>query len=234
MIDPDERALFMRSPREEAREFKNWEDFSYVAPGFGLGGPKYNTLQRVNASAERRRFKTVTMPPARQQVKYPPRPVESRGLVERQPIMNSIYESDYGLVHYEDAYHNDYQRGSRILFTNPYQDDGDRLRWNSPQNIYQPDNAGYVYAQQVNTPQGRHMVPIGEVSRPREYYGTNLRFSDTNGPNHRLQNRANNFPDEGEATMITTEKSGRDDFKSRRRIVDIASAVKTGVYSTRR
>ena len=50
--------------------------------------------------------------------------------------MMSIYESDYGLVHYEDAYHNDYQQGRRIIFTNPYQDDGDRRSWNSSRNLW--------------------------------------------------------------------------------------------------
>lgn len=232
MIDPDERSLFLRSHREEAREFKNWEDFSHVAPGFGLGGPKYNTLQRVNAQAERRRFSTVTMPPTRQQTKYPPRPVELRGYEGRQPSMIPIYESDFGLVHYEDAYHNDYQQGRRIVFTDPYQDDADRRSWLSPQNVYQPDNAGYAYAQYTNTSHGRHMVPIGEVSKPREYYGTNRRFCDTNGPNHRLQNRANSLPDEGESTMITTERSGHSDLRPR--IIDVSSAVRAGVYSTRR
>jgi hypothetical protein len=232
IIDPDERALFLRSRAEEKQEFKNWEAFSYVAPGFGLGGPKYNTIQRANALTERRRFASVTMPPARQQIMNPPRPIEMRGPVNRQPAMIPIYESDFGPVHYEDAYHNDYQRGRRIIFTDPYQDDADRRGWTSPQNIYQPDNAGYAFAQRVNTSQGRHMVPIGEVSKPREYYGTNLRFHETNGPNPRLQNRANGLPLNGEATMITTERSGRRDLAPRP-VYDAASAMRAGIYSTR-
>ena len=203
MIDPDERALFLRSQKEEDRAFKMWEQFSYVAPGFGLGGPKYNTVQRANESMERRRFACVTMPPAERQMMNPPRPIEHRGREGRQPAMIPIYESDFGPVHYEDAHHNDYQQGRHIIFSDPYQDDGDRRGWTSERNIYQPDNAGYAYAQRVNTAHGRHMVPIGEVSKPREYYGTNLRFCDTNGPSSRLQNRANKLPDLGEPTMIT-------------------------------
>ena len=115
VVDPDERALFLRSRQEEAQEFRNWENFSYVAPGFGLGGPKYNTLQRANELTERRRFRNVRMPPARQQVKYPARPIEMRGYEAKQPMMIPIYQGDFGEVHYEDAYHNDYQQGRRVL-----------------------------------------------------------------------------------------------------------------------
>jgi hypothetical protein len=230
VIDPDERALFMRSRQEEAQEFKNWENFSHVAPGFGLGGPKYNTLQRANVLTERRRFATVTMPPASRQVRNPPRPIEMRGPEEKQPFMIPIYESDFGEVHYEDAHQNNYQRGRRILWTNPYQDTTNRYAYLSPENVYQPDYAGYEFAQHTNTPQGRHMVAIGEVSKPAEYYGTNLRFHETNGPDPRLQNRANNFPANGEPTMITTERSGRRDLARPR---DIASGLRAGIYSSR-
>jgi hypothetical protein len=232
-VDPDEQALFLRSKQQEAQEFKNWEHFSYVAPGFGLGGPQRNSLQRANMEAERRRFATVKMAPARKQMKNRPLPVEMPGREDRRPVMIPIYENDYGDIHYEDAYHNDYQDGRRIVWTDPYVDSGSRQQYHTGRSIYQPDLSGYDYAMEVNGPFGRRAVDIGEVAKPAEYRYTDKRFYQTNGPSAQLQNRANNFPDYGEGTMITKGMAGRADERVPVGIRDIGSALKAGIYSSR-
>ena len=147
--------------------------------------------------------------------------------------MIPVHENDYGEVHFEDAYNNDYQQGRQVLFTNAFPDDGDRRAWRSARNIYQPDIAGYTYAQKTGTAQGRHMVPIGEVSKPHEYYGTNKRFYETNGPNPMLQNIANGLPRYGEQTMITSEKTAMADMGKSRAAADMLSSMRVGMYSSR-
>jgi hypothetical protein len=233
IVDPNEQQLFLQTRAQAKSAFKRWEDFSYVAPGFGLGGPQRNTLQRANADTDRRRFASVTMQPARQQMKNPSRPIEMAGPDYRQPLMINPNESDFGEVHYEDAYHNDYQSGRRIIWTDPYLDSGDRPAWNSARSVYQPDNSGYAYAQRAGMIDGRHPVMIGEVAKPREYYGTNRRFYQTNGPNAQLQNIANGFAPNGEMTMITKGRAGREDERVPLGMRDRASAMRAGIYSSR-
>jgi hypothetical protein len=80
---------------------------------------------------------------------------------------------------------------------------------------------------------GRHPVMIGEVAKPREYYGTNRRFYQTNGPNAQLQNIANGFAPNGEMTMITKGRAGREDERVPLGMRDRASAMRAGIYSSR-
>lgn len=228
-IDPDEQLLFLSTRAEEAAERRRWDEYSYVAPGFGLGGPRRNTLQRANLEMERKRY-SHKLPP---QKKVMPRPIELRGSVSRQMPMIPIHENDYELVNFEDAYHNDYQEGRRIIWTDPFLDSGSRKTWESARSIYQPERAAFSYSWDVNTPAGRHMVPIGEVSKPHEYYGTNKRFYQTNGPSPGYQNEANRFPRGGEMTMITTARSGAEDLQVPRGIRDPLGALRVGAFSTR-
>jgi hypothetical protein len=207
MVDPAEQKLFLRSPAEEARERRMWEEYSYVPPGFGLGGADINPLQRANMQFDRRRFSTAHLVPDPK----PPKPVPIKGRPSRQVRMTPIYQSAFGEDVFEDAYHNDYQQGKHIIWTPTNIDSGDMRTWYNPRNIYEPDFAGHAFAMKVNTPAGRHAVPIGEVSKPPEYYGTNKRFYRTNGPSVPLQNIANRQPPYGEQTMITTERSGYED-----------------------
>jgi hypothetical protein len=55
-IDPAEAKLFLQSKQEALAEMKRWNDYSYVAPGHGLGGPRRNGLQRENLRSEWNRF----------------------------------------------------------------------------------------------------------------------------------------------------------------------------------
>ena len=211
IVDTNEREMFLQRDAEGRRDLDTFLKFAYVPPGFGLGGARYNPLQRAYAQSEAKRFASVTMPPASEQILRRPRPALKTGDPLRQPQFRAIHQVDFGDVHFDDAFHNNYQQGGQPIFSNAYQDTLSRPVWNSPANIYHPDIAGYAYSRLRGTPAGERPLIMGEVSRPAEYRGTNLRFHETNGINTASQNREWGYFDDGGRTMVVTGKSGRMD-----------------------
>lgn len=209
IVDPDEQMLFMMSGAQNEKQFKNWLKFSYVAPGYGLGGPAQNILQRQNVLSEARRFANASKVATRSRPVLP-RPVEDP--MRHQQLIDPCVSS-FGKVHMKDAFHDNYldMAGKKVIWSNPYGDINSTREVRQRDPIYDPDYTDFRYDELTNTRFGRHAVPIGEVSKPAEYRFTNERYYDTNGFNYKQQNELNLFPADGGRTMITKDRAGLDD-----------------------
>jgi hypothetical protein len=205
-IDPDEQRLLMTTEAQNKKEFYEWSTFSYVPPGHGLGGPARNPLERDNMIIEGRKLANAQKVPLRSGRMIP----RARADPDRRQLSIPIYESDYGAVHFQDAFHNDYVDpfSKQVIWSDPYADLVSTRTVRAKQPIYDPDHSAYVYDQDTNTRYGRHATAIGEVSKPREYRFTDERYYKTNGYNDKYQNRLNQFAPEGDRTMISKDRAG--------------------------
>lgn len=208
-VDPDEAKLFMMSGAQNQKQFRNWLKFSYVAPGFGLGGPAQNILQKQNVLSEGRRFAHAKQVKTRSRT-HSPIPVEDPRRYQ-QWINPSV--SSFGRVHMKDAFHDNYldPLSKKVIWSNPFGDINSTRSVRDRESIYDPDYTDFRYDELTGTRYGSHACPIGEVSRPAEYRFTNERYYQTNGYNNRQQNMLNLFPPDGERTMITKDRAGLKD-----------------------
>jgi hypothetical protein len=206
--DPDEEALFMMSGAQNSKQFRNWLKFSYVPPGFGLGGPAANVLQRQNVLADAKRFANcrdvVRMGPMSM-----PKP-KPRADPRRYQQMIDPRVSSFGHVHMKDAFHDNYMdtESRRPIMSNPNGDMTSTRMIRTQASIYDPDYTDYKYDELAGTRYGRHSVRIGEVSKPGVYWDTDVRFYDNNGFDYEHQNELNLFAPEGDRTMITKDRAG--------------------------
>lgn len=209
VVDPDEAKLFLMSGAQNRKQFQNWLKFSYVAPGFGLGGPAQNVLQKQNALSDARRFAHAQNIPSR--IRKPmPRPHENP--MRHQQMINPTVSS-FGRVHMKDPFHDNYvdPMSKRVIWSNPFGDINSTRDVRRSESIYDPDYTDFRYDELTGTRYGSHPVRIGEISKPAEYRFTNERYYDTNGFNYKQQNELNLFAPEGDRTMITKDRAGLDD-----------------------
>lgn len=209
VVDPDEARLFMMSGAQNQKQFRNWLKFSYVAPGFGLGGPAQNVLQRQNVMSDAKRFAHAKNIPV-QSIMPRERPVEDPRRYQ-QWINPTV--SSFGHVHMKDAFHDNYldPLSKKVIWSNPYGDINSTRAVREHESIYDPDYTDFRYDELTGTRYGSHACPIGEVSRPAEYRFTNEHYYQTNGYNNKQQNVLNLFPPDGERTMITKDRAGLKD-----------------------
>ena len=185
MIDPAEAELFLSTKKEADAEQRRWEEYSIVQPGFGLGGPMVNGLQRHNLRQERKRFTNNFKTP---KPYYVPsiKTIEERADPRDQPIFTPIYQNAFGAEKFDDSFKNTYQKGDRILFTNPYLTSNNQREWENPSSIYHPEYSLYYYNSKPTL--------IGETSKPAEYRFTNERKNYNNGTHPQTANDVYGFP----------------------------------------
>jgi hypothetical protein len=204
-IDPDEEKLFMGTPEENMAWSKRFDAFSYVPPGFGLGGPSRNPIQRMNQRQEYEQFKIAKELPI--PARGPRVMIPARGPSEYQHWSNPEVFSDFGEAGWDDNFHNHYLDGKNVIWTDNRINSANAAVWKNPRNIYQPDLAGNAYMRKLNQPGGPGGVAIGECSKPGIYFGTNARAADAGGNNAWIANELDYGCMEAPKTMFTAGRA---------------------------
>lgn len=147
LIDPSEEDIFLSGNRNE--ELQDWNQFSYVEPGFGLGENNPLYLQNVKEESK-------LMSHAFKQEEHPSKPAIKKLIrnypEEYQPFWIPAIQAEYNDVKFEDAFANGRMQQQ---FTNPYGPvDNRRYTFENSQSIYFPENALHRYeSQPVNIPE---------------------------------------------------------------------------------
>jgi hypothetical protein len=173
-IDPAEAKLFTSSKTEQIAEEKRWQNYAKVEPGNGLGGVFRNSLQQHNLRETRKRFTNTTkgnkpnknaifnFNSKNDKIKND-KITRSASKKENQPTYNNIYQNEFGHVSFEDAFHNMYQQGKKIIFTPEMVSSIANSAFENARSIYQPDMAADKY--------NSHPTAIGDYQRPAIYRG---------------------------------------------------------------
>lgn len=206
-VDPAEADLFISADKERLAEQQRWEKYSLVSPGYGLGGPAVNSLQRANLSSERRRFTNCFRPPVSTHADRisarDDRYAVSRWAAQagpsyaERPRWKPVNQSSFGAVDFENAFFDQTRRSQQIMFTaDEFARDGHNF---DPMGIYEPDSALFDSFSRGAAPP----VDIRDWARPTayEFMPRDARPHEVGGSSNNASQRAL-WRDPGAKTML--------------------------------
>ena len=188
-IDPAEADLFAISQKQREKEDREWNEYSFVASGHGLGTVKNNPLLRREALDNMKRFKNniryipKNISPYQQYLASKDHEQFTRVNFKHNKNKEIHYipdfQNSYGKEHYEDEFYNPYIKNKKILWTNPFQNSNntlyDRATGILVPNIENPDVA--LFNKGISDPKYKD-IKTGEINRPNGYYGLDKNKSE--------------------------------------------------------